>query len=234
MTKTLNCCLTKKIQETKNTFIWQLTPLNGGVFNFKPGQFVMIKLNKQGKVWKKPYSIASAPQQKKYFEFGIKVCGKFTNALNKIKIKEIIKIQGPYGKFIYDIKKDINSVMFAGGIGVTPFISACESIVKTKTKNKILLYYCNQNHTTIAYQKKLNKLSKKNKKIKIVYSIDQNNCLNWQGETGFINEQKIKKYINNLQSKKYFLCGPPGFIKLVENILLKNKVPPSKIKKEAY
>ena len=50
--------------------IFRIKPNEGQIPDFKPGQFVTIGVNvpSEGKMIRRAYSIASPPQQKKYFE----------------------------------------------------------------------------------------------------------------------------------------------------------------------
>ena len=50
--------------------IYKITPTDGPVPDFKAGQFVTIGLHNpnEGKIVRRAYSIASPPEQKKYFE----------------------------------------------------------------------------------------------------------------------------------------------------------------------
>ena len=62
--------------------IFRIKPNEGQVPDFKPGQFVTLGVNvpSEEKVIRRAYSIASPPQQKKYFELiykmGKKTCSR--------------------------------------------------------------------------------------------------------------------------------------------------------------
>ncbi|MEK9165395.1 MAG: FAD-binding oxidoreductase [Patescibacteria group bacterium] len=226
-----------KIKDARDVFIWQASPMQGEIFDFQPGQFAIIHLfDDTGATWlKKPYSIASSPINKEYLEFGIKTQGEFTQKMNKVlEIDDAIGIEGPYGIFTFDPKIHQNIVMFAGGIGITPFISMIRFAAENSAPVKILLCYCNQTEHDIAYKDALDKLALQNPNFQIIYFIDA--CANdkWIGEIGLISEEKIKKYITDYQDKYIFLCGPVPFMKVVESIVKSCKVPNDRIKKEIF
>jgi len=225
-----------KIKETKDVFIWRLSPQENQIFAYKPGQFAMIHLlKKDGTSYQsKPYSIASSPGNKEYLEFGIKVQGGFTKTMAKLNPGNTLGITGPYGTFTYDPNIHQDVVMFAGGIGITPLISMIRFGTIAKPNNKIFLYYCNQTERDIAYKNILDKLAQKNPNLKIIYSVDK--CLsdNWAGEIKLINKEKIKKQVANFQDKHFFLCGPQAFMGAVESALIANQAPNGNIKKEVF
>lgn len=229
--------ITAKIKDARDVFIWQAAPMQGKIFDFQPGQFAMIYLyDSDGALYlKKPYSIASSPLNKKYLEFGIKIQGEFTQKMNRdLEINDAIGIEGPYGIFTFDPKIHQNIVIFAGGIGITPFVSMIRFAAESAVFGKILLYYCNHTENDIAYKNTLDKLALQNPNFLIIYSVDA--CANdqWTGEIGLICEDTVKKYITDYQNKYVFLCGPIPFMKTVESILQSCKVPNDRIKKEVF
>jgi ferredoxin-NADP reductase len=224
-----------KTRETRDVFIWRLAPREK-IFAFQPGQFAMIHLlGKDGiQVGSKPYSIASSPLNKEHLEFGIKVQGEFTKAMAKLNPGGTLGISGPYGTFTYDPDVHQDAVMFAGGIGITPLASMIRFASFVAPANRIFLYYCNQTEQDIAYKNILDELAEKNSNFKIIYSVDKCLTNQWIGETGLINEEKIKKQIADFQGKHFFLCGPPAFMDVVESALTANQVPNGNIKKEVF
>lgn len=217
------------IPETNNTFVWQLVPITGEIFNYEPGQFALIQHRT-----KKPYSIASSPANRDYLEFGIKLQGGFTRELNKLTVGAEIGIEGPYGVFIYQPEVHRQSVMFAGGIGITPMISMIRAATDTALDNKITLYYCNQTEDDIAYKKTLDELAVKNPNLRLIYSVDKSLRPGWTGEVGFVTADKIGQHLPDLTDRYFFMCGPLPFMKAVEGILLEKGVPGEMIKKEVF
>ncbi len=100
---------------TEDLAIIRLQPENGSeIPDFKPGQFVTlgIKLSDDGKITNRAYSIASPPEEKRYFEFYIKwatepIPGKITSMIFKLKEGDTIFWRKPAGAFtIEENKKD--------------------------------------------------------------------------------------------------------------------------------
>lgn len=225
------------IQDANATFSLQLVPQRGDVFPYKPGQFSMIHLFGDDGVtmWqKKAYSMASEPMNREYLEFGIKIHGDFTQKMATLKERDVVGVEGPYGIFTYDADTHKDVVMFAGGIGITPFISMIRFATEQQLGNKILLYYFNQTEEDISYKSVIDDLASKNPHLAVVYSVDNPLTSEWRGEAGFVNEEKVVSRVRDFSNKHFFMCGPMPFMKAVELILQANGVSQSFIKKEIF
>lgn len=134
--------------------IFRITPTDGQVPEFKAGQFVTIGLNNpnEGKIVRRAYSIASPPEQKKYFELLIRwvrkpVPGRLTTELfNRREGDEIAWVK-PTGIFTINEKMHNDSydnrrmVLIGGGTGLAPFISYSLHLKHTGSKREIVVLH---------------------------------------------------------------------------------------------
>ncbi len=209
----------------KDLVIVDLADSAGGpVFYFKPGQYVMISYkNAAGRFEDKhAFSIASAPTEKGILRLGIRIGGKFTQGLLSLKSGDEMLVAGPFGKFVFDEKKYLDTVFIAGGIGVTPFYSAIKYACDNNLSNKLSLLYSSRTLKGMAFFKELNVLEKNNANLSCLYSvtdeagIGQGNIINQR-----FNEQNIKDKIGMVQGKTFFICGPAPFMTAIK-VALKN------------
>ena len=205
--------------------VLELAEKNGNpVFGFKPGQYVMISYkNEKGKIEDKhAFSIASAPSDKDYIRLGIKISGNFTQGISKLREGEEIFVSGPFGDFVFDEKKHQEAVFLAGGIGITPFISALRQAAQNNLPNKLSLIYSNRNIAGTIFLDELKELAKNNKNIRTLFSITEEKIP--RGAEGFVNERVNRKiisdYIGSVSGKTFFLCGPEKFMfSMKENLI---------------
>ncbi len=88
-------------------------------FVYKPGQFLMIKINNLNEpLLRRPFSIAFADNSVDVY---YKVVGLGTKILTTLKKDDFIDFTGPFGNGFY-IKKNKRLVLCGGGIGVAPLI----------------------------------------------------------------------------------------------------------------
>lgn len=102
--------------------------------------------------------------------------------------------------------------LIAGGTGITPFYQLAKSILRdVNDRTKITLLYANTREEEILFKNELDTLSSLHPdRFNVIYSLDKPTSNDWNGEVGFIDAEKIKKYMPNPQSTKPLLlvCGP--------------------------
>lgn len=135
--------------------IFKIKPVDGTIPDFKAGQFVTLGLpvkNEGGKLIRRAYSIASPPEQKKYFELYIRwvkkpVPGRLTTELFERKEGDEIMWLRPTGPFVIVDKRADGSpdtrrmVMIGGGTGLAPFISFTLNLKARGDKRELVLLH---------------------------------------------------------------------------------------------
>jgi len=134
--------------------IFRIKPNEGQIPDFKPGQFVTIGVNvpSEGKMIRRAYSIASPPQQKKYFELILRwvkkpVPGRLTTQMfNKREGEEVSWVK-PTGIFTINEKMTTGvpdnrrMVLIGGGTGLAPFISYSLYLKSIGSKREIIVLH---------------------------------------------------------------------------------------------
>ncbi|MFA5886913.1 MAG: FAD-dependent oxidoreductase [Patescibacteria group bacterium] len=220
------------------TLIITLKPkTNKDIFNFQPGQYAMLSFyDKAGKFFiNHPFSIASSPTQKNYLKFGIKIIGQFTQNLKNLAPGNKVEVLGPFGNFIFDETKYPVAVFIAGGVGITPFMSAINYATDRNLSNQIFLLYSNRTIAGTLFYEEIKKLAAQNPHFHPQLKITQEPINNLSYcENGYITKETITKNIQELDHKDFFLCGPGQFMKTMEKNLIELGVPNHKIHQEAF
>jgi len=213
--------------------------LNGIEFNFYPGQYVMLQVPypPTGEILKRAYSIANSPTKKNLLELTIKRTpqGKASVILTQeVKVGDRFKIKGPYGKFVWLPEVSKNIVLIGAGSGIVPLMCMLRYIVDASLSDVFAtLLYSNTHYEEIIYRDELEAM-KNHRNIKIVHTLTRGSPEGWNGYTGRINEDMIKKEVGELSGKVYYLCGPPAFVDDMSCILERLGVDKDSIKKEKY
>lgn len=96
---------------------------NSPIFDYKPGQFITIHFERDGKQLKRSYSIANVPVKDNRIEFaaGYVEGGPGTDLLFNLSPGDSISINGPFGRLI--LKEDLPKryILAATSTGVTPY-----------------------------------------------------------------------------------------------------------------
>lgn len=214
------------------TFV--LSPDDGKNITFKPGQFAMLFQLENGDFAKlsRPYSIASSPLENE-LRFIIKITGgQFTSILDSMKPGDKLGVQGPFGNFAYNDEKD--AICIAAGTGVAPMFGIIQHLILSKSDARLTLFYSNKRQESLACKGMLDKFQQENPKIKIVYTLTQEQPAGWQHELGRFNEEIIRKHANYAKDAAVFICGPMEFAKTMKEIMLRLGAEEKKMKVEAW
>ena len=151
--------------------IFKITPTDSPVPDFKAGQFVTIGLHNpnEGKIVRRAYSIASPPEQKKYFELIVRwvrkpLPGRLTTELFNKKEGEEAAWVKPTGIFTINEKKHDGSpdnrrmVLIGGGTGLAPFISYSLHLKSIGSKREIVVLHGASYVDELSYRELLTEL----------------------------------------------------------------------------
>ena len=211
----------------------------GRPFGFQPGQYAAISFRHNGKPTPaRCFSITSSPTDQEVLEFTMRVHGNFTKAVSDIKVGDQVKVFGPFGGFMLNTNKDKNVIMLAGGIGITPFISMIRYVTRLKTDNKIYMLYSCRTQDDIPFQKDLIEYSKENPNFKVVFVIGDKNISqlpSGMAVAGNINPELIERVTQGVyQGRRFFVCGPPPFMKAITGSLIAKQVDKKNIMTESF
>ncbi len=220
--------------------------LDNKEFKFIPGQYVQAEikleerngfkvLNNQSKIQKRSFSISSSPNEKKYIEFTCKIVPNgFVSVYTvcHLKVGDKIKINGPMGNLTFNEKNAKKNIVFlAAGSGISPMISILRYINKNKIKLNATVIYSNKTENEILWKDEIENLSKKNKKIKCIFTLTQQE---WNGRMGRIDKEMVKNNVKKIKDADFYIVGPPPFVQEMEKIINELGVKEDSIKKEMY
>jgi ferredoxin/flavodoxin---NADP+ reductase len=158
--------------------IYKITPTDGPVPDFKAGQFVTIGLHNpnEGKIVRRAYSIASPPEQKKYFELLVRwvrkpLPGRLTTELFNRREGEEAAWVKPTGIFTISEKLHDGSpdnrrmVLIGGGTGLAPFISYSLHLKSIGSKREIIVLHGASYVDELSYRESLTQLEEESEDI---------------------------------------------------------------------
>ncbi len=134
--------------------VFRIKPAEGQIPDFKPGQFVTLAVHNaaENKMIRRAYSIASPPEEKRFFELVIRwvkkpLPGRLTTELfNRTEGDEISWLK-PTGAFtINDTMHDGSPdnrrlVLIGGGTGLAPFVSYSMHLKSIGSKREIVVLH---------------------------------------------------------------------------------------------
>lgn len=199
--------------EEDHSYTLKLEPVHGKRMPFIPGQFAWITIgNTPFSLQQHPFTIASGAHAD-HIAFTAKEEGDFTQTWKDIEAGTTAFLEGPYGSFTPE--PGMNLFLVMGGIGITPAMSMLRTMREEKDEKEAILIYCNVNQETIKFKKELEEMSKEIK-LKVIHLLKEP-PETWEGETGLLRPEILKKYLpSNPERFMYFACGPGPMMDITE------------------
>ncbi len=192
-------------------------PVDEHQLTFKPGQFVNLGIMEGGEcVAKRPYSIASSPENAE-LEFCIKnIGGQFTSRLPGLEPGQEFSVDGPFGPFQYDENKP--TAFICGGVGITPAMSAMR-FADGKASEKLVVFYCARSLEEMPYHQEIFDIEGRNLHIKVIPTLTREVPKNWRGRAGRFAEKDYLEVLHDLSGYRYMACGPVAMVDAVKEVL---------------
>lgn len=171
-------------------------------FRVKPGQFAIFRfLNSRLAFQAHPFSFSGADKHE--LRITVKASGDYTEDLSeKIKEGTPVFIDGPHGVFTLEKTKKEKLVFIAGGVGITPFRMLVEQAI-ADGRDVILLYGAKKSRELV-FKDELEGLA--GNRLRLVWVLSSETS--WLGESGRIDEEKIRRLVPDYAERAFFLCGP--------------------------
>ena len=200
-------------------------------FSFKAGQHVRMTLLNSPETDIKGNSrfmtLANTPKDKDLVVAMRMTDSAFKRVLNKMQVGEKVLIQillgVPHGAFALHEDSSKPAVFLAGGIGIVPAYSMIKDATERKLPHKLFLFYSNRRPEDALHLEDLQKFEKQNPNFKLIATMTEPEKSDkpWRGETGFIDQTMLKKYLDDLKSPSYYIAGLTGMVNAMK-ILVKN------------
>ena len=218
-----------------NTLV--LKPIGHAGLSFEPGQYAWIKHGKRPLgIGQHPISFSSDGDVGPggTISFTVKQLGDWSgNVVPAIEPGETMWVDGPYGVLSADREQGMGYVLIAGGIGITPLYSMCQTLAQRGDVRPVLLFYGGRDYESLTFREELDALQGQ-MNLQVIYVLSDP-AEDWQGERGFINSDTLKKYLPQ-QYKRfvYFICGPEPLMNAMEQALPELGIPREKVLSERF
>jgi ferredoxin-NADP reductase len=193
-------------------FFFEVPHLNK--FDFKPGQFVMVKLPIESKIPYRSYSIASPPADDNTLELAIVLNpdGLGTPYMwQNFDVGSLVEMAGPIGKFGLPDVIDRDICLIATGTGIAPLRSMLLHLINRKIPHKnIYMIFGNRYESDILYRAELEALQEQCPTFKFIPVLSRAN--NWQGRHGYVHAVYEELFADK-RDAYFYLCGWSAMLK---------------------
>jgi len=174
---------------------------------FKAGQYLNIILEDKRT---RAFSIANAPHNDELIELHIRHVegGSFTDVVfNDLNEKDILRIEAPFGSFMFQDDSANPVIMVAGGTGFAPLKAMVEHLIYTDIKNPVLFYWGVRSKRDLYHLELAEQWAAEHDNIQFMAVLSEPDN-DWQGRKGFVHEAVLKDY-PNLSIFDIYMAGPP-------------------------
>ncbi len=195
---------------------------------FKPGQFLHLAIDPYDGTgfWpeSRVFSIASSPRDRDLLTITYAVKGPFTTRMERELapgFQAWVKL--PYGEFEVDPRKD--TVLFAGGTGVTAFTAFLRSLTPDHA-SRVLLFYGARTPDLFVYGALAEACAHE---VPCLTSY-----LICEGRQGRLEVDRAWPAIAQLDDPVFYLSGPPAMLDALTTQLRTHDVAPQRIRTDAW
>ncbi len=206
----------KKTTETKDAVSIYFDTFPKEEFRYKPGQYITIRVNIDGKKYNRSYSLSSSPTLDKFLRITVKAIpnGVVSNYIkDKLQEGDKLLVLPPLGNFFVEPKPNNKKhyIFIVGGSGITPAFSMIREILYYEKKSFVSLLYSNRTVKDIIFRKELIELEDKYKNFKVYHILTREGTPRFEEEKA-VEYIKLLQQDSNISEKHYYLCGPAGKI----------------------
>jgi 3-ketosteroid 9alpha-monooxygenase subunit B len=176
------------------------------LFEYRPGQFLTLRVQVDGKNRHRCYSLASAPGVDAMLKITIKRVdrGLVSNLLcSNARAGQTILVQPPAGAFV-PASLDQDFLLLAAGSGVTPVLSILKAAL-AEGRGHIALFYANRDEASVIFRDELIALSAR-------YP-DRLTIIHWlESVQGLPMDDHLAGLMKPFADRVAFICGPEPFM----------------------
>lgn len=192
-----------------------------------PGQFIYLR----GSLGENahPYSVSGHDDETGRVSVTVSEAGPQSSRLQGVQPGERLLLDGPYGMFTRPaMATGLDTVMIAGGIGITAFREQWQRI-EAHPDRTLFLFYGNETYGDIAYRDELDALQN----VEVVHVMNDEE--DFDGEQGHVTVEVLERHLANpLGEYQFLLCGPPPMVDSLKDDLADAGVPSEHIRYELF
>jgi ferredoxin-NADP reductase len=220
------------LDETTEIKTFRLSRPTG--FEYRPGQFVPLRVAIDGKPHVRCYSISSSPDARGYFEISVRRQGLVSTTLHAtVREGSQLAVGKPAGHFVYPADDERPLALLAGGIGITPLLSMLRYAVSSHPMRPVSLMYSARNRDALAFLAELRVLAQRHPQLRIGITLSEPGApAPWRA--GRIDLPFITQYVAHPPHTIFCVCGPTAMMTDMERLLATAGVPPTQIRSEKF
>ena len=214
---------------THDTRLVTLDLCDSRTINFRPGQYVQIKI--PGTDEYRAYSIATPPSMNNKIQLIVRLVpgGLCSTYVHKALAEDDrVVFTGPFGEFCLRENNGTPIVAIGGGCDMTPIRSIVHHLAEKGMPRSLSYFFGARTETDLFYTEELKAFERRFSNFKYIPALSDPTPGNgWRGEVGLVTEV-VRKHMDK-GGRDAYLCGPPAMIEAAIDVLTEKGTDPSGI-----
>lgn len=243
---TVRCCrIVDETPDIKSFYFLADPPI---LFNYKPGQFVNLEVEIDGKPVLRSYSISTSPTRPYYLALTVKrvshpsdrpdlPAGLVSNWLHDyLQVGDCVKlIGGATGQFTCLPELHPKLLLISGGSGIAPMMSMARWIHDAIVDCDVVFLYSAQTPEDIPFRAELETMAAQMPNFHLAVTITRpNSRSSWMGLTGRISKSMLHLVVPDLLERFVYVCGSEPFTQNIKGILETINFPMKNYREESF
>jgi ferredoxin-NADP reductase/CRP-like cAMP-binding protein/fatty acid desaturase len=218
------------IRVTDDTWTFRFRRGGGGALPAaKPGQHIVVQAMIDGRWVERPYTLTSASAETGFHEITVKheEQGVFSRWMAAhCREETLIRISPPQGTTVLDLAESRPVVCLVAGIGMTPALAMCRSILREGSAQPLHVHYTVRTRDRAAYADELRQAAAQHPHIRLTLRVT--------ADEGRLSRADVENLVRDAPDARFYLCGPTAYIGEVKQHLEAARVPAERIAVEAF
>ena len=211
------------IDDTHDVKTFRLIANPPVLFTFKPGQFLTLELQIDGKPVHRSYTISSTPSRPHALELTVKrvAGGRVSNWLHdNLHVGDSLSVKGPGGSFSFFDHPARKMLMISGGSGITPVMSMARWVCDTVADCDVVFLHAARTAADIIFRAELEMMDRRYANFHLFVTSSQAEPDQAPSElSGRITPEMVRKVAPDFAERTVYVCGPTGFMASARNIM---------------
>jgi ferredoxin-NADP reductase len=210
------------IDETHDVKTFRFAADPPKLFFHRPGQFVTLEVNVDGKAVRRSYTISASPSRPHLLSVTVKKFpgGLISTWLHKnLGIGDTLCVDGPFGKFtcVDDARPHL---FISGGSGITPVMAMARWLCDTAAEADIDFIHFARSPDDLVFADELRLMSRDQRGFRCHFVCTRADAdTGWKGAVGRISRELLAELVPDFNRRSVYLCGPLGFMDAARAIL---------------
>lgn len=192
-------------------------------FDFEAGQFITIRVEIDGELMTRCYTIASPPTRPDRLAITVKRVpdGIVSNWLHdNLEPGAWISMHAPAGAFVLPEEDAPKYLFLSAGSGITPVLSMTRTLYDLGSEADILFVHSARTPADIIYRGELEAMARLMPNLRVAEICEGDAPTErWMGLQGRISKPVLEILAPDLNERETFICGPAGYMAAAKSLL---------------